>query len=266
MADTRIETIGQALKGVFSDPKWFSKSATGAAIIMIPYLGFVWLAGYGLHYQRATAWGTSERLPDWRPVEGQWRTGLYAFVVGMAYSLPLSILLGAGISAMIISLGIVSGGEFETVHWVLYGVSWVVMVVVSALPSLALWPVYVHVGMYDRLDAGFQLSRIYQLARRNSSTFWTLFRRSLGILGMSMALSLLVMAVVVGIGVLLTVVFLRDLPVVALLLIFPLEFLALLATNVVAVPLSLATYRLWAGYARVVYGLDVPSAVAAATV
>lgn len=264
MADERIESIRQALKGVFGDPAWLKKAAIGAAINLIPYLGAVWLMGYGLQYQRAVAWRVDEGLPNWRPAEGQWRTGLYAFVVGLAYSLPFSLLLGFAMSAVIMvpAFGAEAGAEMGSAYWVVYSISLVLMMLLMLVIGSALWPVYVHVAMYDRIEAGFQLKRICNLARSNAGTFWTLLRRSLLVMLLSMAASLLVVGTVFGAAMLLTIVATprEVLPIVVLLVILPLELLAFVLLGLIAMPFTLTNYRLWAGYARVAYDLDTPIA------
>lgn len=262
VSDERIETVGQALNGVFADPEWLKKSAIGAAINMIPYAGAVWVIGFGLHYQRALAWGQGERLPEWRSAQAQLKTGLYAFVVGMVYSLPLSLVLSA-----VLVVGIASGmlvtAASDQAGWVIAAIliSMIVFVVLAVLYSIVLWPVYAHIQLYDSISAGFEFGRIFGMAKKHSQAFWTAARRAVLLNLVSMAIGLLIGGMSAGAAIAITrgVVPEDAAPLVSMLL-TPVQLLLAGITGIVTVPISFATYRLWAGYVRVAYGLGAPAA------
>jgi len=263
VADERVETVGQALRGVTSDPAWLKRVAIGALVTLIPYVGAVWLMGYGLHYQRGLAWGGSERLPEWRPAEPHLRTGLYAFVVAMVYSLPLSVLLSVGFVVLLVPATVAVGDRQPGVEFfVTMAVASLLFTAVTLFLASFLWPVYVHVNRHDRLEAGFQVRRIFELAREHSRTFWTAFWRTLGLTALSMTVSFAVFGLIVGGGVALVLALLpRDMIAVGIVAaVLPLELVAFALTSLVGVFFGLAGYRLWSGYARVAYpaGGEVP--------
>lgn len=256
-ADERIETVDKALKGVFADPAWLKKSAIGAAINMIPYAGAVWVIGYGLHYQRELAWAQGDRLPEWKNAQAQLKTGLYAFVAGMVYSLPLSLVMSA-----VLIVGIASGmlvtAASDQVGWMIAGIiaSVVAFMLAAALYSIVLWPVYAHVQLYDSISAGFEFSRIFGLAKEHSRTFWTAARRSVLLTLVSMALALLVGGASAGVAIALSAGAVPEdaAPLISLML-MPVQLLVTGLTGLVTVPINLAVNRLWAGYVRAAYGI-----------
>lgn len=262
MGDQRLETVGEALRGVFADPKWLRKCVIGALVTLIPYAGAIWVMGYGLTYQRNLAWRRSEMLPEWRNAGEQMKTGLYGFVVALVYSFPLTLLITLGMGAAILVPAAASGGSTPDARfWIIFSMALLVMMGLLVGLSALLMPVYVQVALYDRIEAGFRAREIIARARVNSATFWTLFRRSLALMALSMVLSMGVLAVIVGGSALVSILLLRALapsewsPVLMILLVSGAEFVAFALMAVMALPIGLANYRLWAGYGRVAYRL-----------
>lgn len=261
-SDERIETVGEALKGVFADSEWLKKSAIGAAITMIPYVGAFWVLGYGLHYQRALAWGQGERLPEWKNAQAQLKTGLFVFVVAIVYSLPLSVVLTALLVVGVAS-GVLVTAASDQVGWIIAAViiSFLVFMLLSVLYSIVLWPVYAHVQLYDSVSAGFEFSRIFGIAKEHSLTFWTAARRSIALNLLSMTVGLLIGGLSAGVAIALSfgAVSEEAVPLISIAL-TPLQLLVAGLTGLITVPVSLAMNRLWAGYVRVAYGLASPAA------
>lgn len=255
--DARIETAGQALTRVFGDPAWIKKTLIGAVVTMIPYVGAIWLMGYELHYQRAVVLGQGERLPEWKNFEPQAKTGLFAFIAGLVYSLPLSLLFSA-VAVVAIAGGIVTIAATENVLWlVVWGlVLFALLLVVGVVYGVVLWPVYVHVQLHDTIESGFKLKEIYGAAQANSATFWTVARRSIALGLLSTVFSMLVMGVGLGgAAVLVSGVISEDALVLFSLLITPLQLVAGFVIGIVTLPIAFATARLWGEYAGVAYGL-----------
>lgn len=264
-SDVRIETAGVALKGVLSDPAWTKKCALGALINMIPYVGVVWVMGYGLHYQRAVALGSSEALPEWKHFEPQVKTGFYALVVGLVYSLPLSILmtavLVAGIAAAMV--GVVATEELA---WLILAgaVVFVLTMFTSVLYGMVLWPVYVHVQLHDDISSGFEFAEILGRVKGNKTAYWTAVRRAVALGLLSMAVVLVLMAIGFGGAAFLAFSTLpEELYGMASLVMAPVQLLVGVLGSLVSVPIALASNRLWGQYARIAY--DLPSLEEAAS-
>lgn len=261
-ADERIETVGQALKGVFADPGWLKRAGIGALINLIPYVGMVWVLGYGLHYQRALAWRQGDRLPEWKPAGPQLKTGFIALVVGMAYSLPFSLVMGIGMSAVMMGGTLSTAGSGEspgTCFWVAYAVSMILVMVVGLAMSALLWPVYVQVNLYDRIEVGFQLKDILARVRANADVFWQAVRRSLGLTVLSLLVTYGIFGALIGLFAAGGSVFTERLLWLAIVALVVGELLAFALASVIGVVSALASHRIWAGYARVAYVLEAPT-------
>lgn len=258
-ADERIETVGGALRGVMADPEWLKRAGIGALINLIPYVGMVWVLGYGLHYQRALAWRQGDRLPDWKPAGPQLKTGFYALVVGMAYSLPFSLLIGIGMSAVMVGGTLSTAGSAQSpgaVFWVTYAVSMVLMVVLGLAMSALLWPVYVQVNLYDRIEVGFQFKDILARARANADVWWQAVRRSLGLAALSLLLTYGIFGALIGLFAVAGPAFSERLLWLAIVALVVGELLAFALASVIGVVAALASHRIWAGYARTAYALE----------
>ncbi|MDO8846784.1 MAG: DUF4013 domain-containing protein [Coriobacteriia bacterium] len=265
-SDQRIETIGRSLKGVFGDPKWLKKSALGAVINLIPYAGMIWLTGFGLHYQRAVALGEGERLPEWNQFEPQFKTGLYALIVGLVYSVPLSVVMSA-VAVVGVSAAMVGVAATEELAWfILAGVIWFVLIMfMSVLYGILLWPVYVHVQLHDTISSGFEFKEIYGRAKAHSITYWTVARRAIALGLLSMTVMLVLMALGFGGAAFLAFVVLpEELYGMATFVMSPVQLLVGVLGSLVAVPIAFATNRLWGQYARIAYDLG-PAAEPAAS-
>lgn len=251
--------MGQAVRGVLADPDWKKKCGLGVLISFVPYVGAVWVAGYGLHYQRDIAWRRSDRLPTWGDASSQMKTGLYALVAGLVYTLPLSMLIGLGVALTMVPVLLALDSSRQI--WPM--VVWAVLVtlistVLGVLSAGILYPVYTSVGLYDSIEAGFRLKEIFARMKSSGSAYWTTLRRSVGLMLLSsFAMMVLVVLAMGGTGLLGYLLLPRD--VFALVIafgVYPAEFVGIALAMLVAVPLMLANYRLWAGYGRVAYSLD----------
>lgn len=264
-SDARIDTAGAALKGVLGDPAWLKKCALGALINMIPYVGTVWVIGYGLHYQRAVALGSGETLPEWKHFEPQVKTGFYALVVGLVYSLPLSIVMTAllvvGVAAAMV--GVVATEELA---WLILGgvVVFVLVMFMSVLYGIVLWPVYVHVQLHDSIPSGFEFAEILSRVKANRSAYWTTVRRAVALGLFSMTVVLVLMAIGFGGAAFLAFSVLpEELYGLSSLVMAPVQLLVGVLGSLVSVPIAFASNRLWGQYARTAY--DLPSLEEAAS-
>lgn len=265
-SDARIDTAGAALKGVFGDPGWLKKCALGALINMIPYVGLVWVMGYGLHYQRAVALGGGKELPEWKHFEPQIKTGFYAIVVGLVYSLPLSLVTSA-VAVVAVSAALVGVAATEELAWLLAAgaIGFVAFMLLSVLYGIVLWPVYAHVELHDTIGSGFEFAEILSRVRANKTAFWTAARRAIALGLLSTGIAVVSMAVGFGLAALVAFnVLPEELFGLASLVMTPIQLVLGVVVGLVSVPIAFASNRLWGQYARIAY--DLAPAGGAATV
>ncbi len=83
---------GKAFTYPTLENNWIVKVLIGAAITIIPLFGNIVLAGYTLEVTRRVINGEAQVLPEWADFGGLFKKGLYAFVVGFVYALPVIVL------------------------------------------------------------------------------------------------------------------------------------------------------------------------------
>ncbi|MDZ4167173.1 MAG: DUF4013 domain-containing protein [Coriobacteriia bacterium] len=266
--DDHAMTVREAFRAVVADRSWFKKTAIGVGIMMIPYVGTFWFTGYGLAWVRAAAWDPEAQLPEWQPVGPRLRTGLIAFVVSLIYSLPLSALMIGGIF-LLIARGAFGLAEMASVwDFVVPLIAFTVgMTLVSVVYGVAIWPVFAQVALYDSIEAGFDLRRIFGRVREHAMAYRSVFWRALAVGLFSSFIVLTGMLVVVGGMVFGAALLLPDeMAGLVWMLVMPAQMVSSVLTGFVSVLAALVSYRLWAGYTRTAYGLDSPASVPDAAV
>lgn len=256
MSDERVERIGEALRVVLSDPAWLKRAVIGAGIMLIPYVGMIWLMGYCLLYMLQVAEHHRDGLPEWKHAEAQIRAGLFPFLVGIVYSIPLAIILSA-FAVVGVAAGIILLASSEAVLWaiVVFAALFLVTMLVSLAWGAVLYPTYVHVTIKGDFASGFQFGEIWRRVKRASSAYWTAYVRTLALGLLSATASMLIMGALVG-----AVAFIgwqvmseETFAMLGGLLIYPVQLAATVLAGLISVPVMFATYRIWAGYARAAY-------------
>jgi hypothetical protein len=254
-------SIGRAFRAFFGDSEWFKKTGLGVLVMLIPYVGAIVFMGFEFRYLRDVAWGREERLPEWKDYKEHLKTGLFGFVVGMVYSLPLSLVLVIVVTAVsVVGVGAASYAQsIAALIWMSVGVFLVCAILVLAMSAI-LWPVYAQVALYDSIQAGFDFKGIWARTRNNASAFWKAFWKSVLLTAVSTGASLVVVAVLVALFGLWIAGMQPEDASLAVMLILPLELLAIALLSFVSFPVGLMNNHLWGQYARVAYELAAPAA------
>jgi hypothetical protein len=114
---------GKAFTFPQEDPDWIKKVAIAGAVTLIPVAGGFLLWGYMLEIVRRVIAGEAPVLPEWSDFGGLLKKGLYYFVVGFVYGLPLILLLACiGLPY----LGVAFAGNDEDLAGILATISTVV--------------------------------------------------------------------------------------------------------------------------------------------
>ncbi len=250
-------SIRRAFKAFFGDRDWLKKTGLGVLIMLIPYVGAIAFMGFEFHYLRDVAWGREERLPEWKDFGAHLKTGLYGFVVGMVYALPLSLVLGIIVTVVaVVGAGAIAYTESLTsIIWLVVAF-FVAYTAMTVLMGAVLWPAYTQVALYDSIQAGFDFKGLWARTRANASSFWSAFGKSLLLAMMSFGIMLVVLAVLAGVFGLAIFSLDSDTAPLGALMIFPLEILAILAISLVTFPLTLMNNHIWGQYARIAYDLE----------
>jgi hypothetical protein len=98
---------GKAFTYPQQDPNWLKKWGLAGAISLIPLLGQIVMAGYGVEITRRVIQEEAQPLPEWRDFGGFALKGLLATLINAAYVLPLAVLIGCSYS---VQFGLLLGG------------------------------------------------------------------------------------------------------------------------------------------------------------
>jgi hypothetical protein len=85
--------VGRAFTYVFSDPRWLGKLLIGAGLVLVPIVGWLAVAGYGMRITRRVAAGHDVPLPSWDERGDLLGDGLRFFGVLLAWLLILLLVL-----------------------------------------------------------------------------------------------------------------------------------------------------------------------------
>lgn len=165
--------IGKSFSYIFEDKDWLSKVLIGSLIflisliltpILIGFLGFAILGGYGLEVLSNVRRGHDEPLPEWRDKWGEWLVlGLKLAVVLFIWALPVLVLaipfaIGAGLAGQQGSEAI---GAILALCFGCLGILWGAVIIV-AQPAI-----YIRLAETGSISAGLQIKDIIDFTRDN---------------------------------------------------------------------------------------------------
>jgi hypothetical protein len=158
--------IGKAFTFPFDDEGWVSSILICGALMFLPIVGWLAIAGYTLQVARNVAMGSPRPLPRWDDFSTKLSLGFSWFLIYLAYSAPVIILSFVAICAFI--PGIASGNDGLIAASVgLY----VCIIVLAVLLSIALAPVLLAATarylQYDSLSAAFQVREVLAMVRED---------------------------------------------------------------------------------------------------
>jgi hypothetical protein len=86
--------FGRAFSYTQQDPEWLKKVGIAAALMFIPFIGWLAVLGWGLEITRRVIYNEPETLPDWSNFSDHLIRGLKGFVVSFVINLPGGLLNG----------------------------------------------------------------------------------------------------------------------------------------------------------------------------
>ena len=81
--------FGKAFSFAFEDKDWIKKLGIGALLMIIPFIGWLVVAGWGIEITKRVIQHDPQPLPDWSDFGGYLVKGLQVFVIGLVYALPI---------------------------------------------------------------------------------------------------------------------------------------------------------------------------------
>jgi len=160
--------FGRAFSFVFQDPDWLKKVGIAAAVFLIPLVGPIILMGWGLEITRRVINNDPEPLPDWSDFSGLLQKGLRAFVVSLAYMLPVILILICGQIANAVAIAGLSNSDSDTAGIVITIVVSCMMCLVSILAIAAGFILPAANGLLavnEQVGAAFRFNEVLGLVR-----------------------------------------------------------------------------------------------------
>lgn len=149
------------------DPAWLQKWAIAGAVSLVPVVGQVLTAGYGVEIARRVINAEALPLPDWSNFGDYLRKGLGALVIGLVYLLPL-ILMGLCVSVPMVVLSLTQGqntSNWEQAAGVIGACFGLLAVVYALLAGMMLLAALGRYAATDQIGAALRVGEILGMVR-----------------------------------------------------------------------------------------------------
>ncbi len=144
--------LSRAWRDLTQDPKWWQPILILSLVSFIPIVGSLFVAGYLLDWAREGAWGMDRGVTRKVGDAGKrLKWGFFAVVISLCWTLPASI-VGSALAAI------------PFLGWLLYIACYVCALVFGVISVAA----SVRMTVYDRIGAGLQFKRLWNMARQDA--------------------------------------------------------------------------------------------------
>ncbi len=159
--------IGRSFTYMFEDESWIMKIVIGGILLCIPIVNFMAL-GYMLEALKKSADGVDIPLPEWDDFGGKFMKGLFLFVIGLVYTIPIWL-----VACVLAGLTLVAGnndtlmsmvGLLSTCASCLY----LVWIIVVWLVMPAAWTRYAVTGEFM---SAFQFGELFGYISSNVANY-----------------------------------------------------------------------------------------------
>ena len=210
----QIKYFETAWNDIKNSQGWVPKLLVLALVNFIPIFGQIVTFGYLYGWGREIAWGVHAPLPVkiFGNEDGKlYRRGWFAFVITLVFALIPSLVLG--IASSIQSVGLVSlmdgyssrGGGASFAAAGFGSLLGIVGAVFSVIAEVLAWVGIMRSAVYDRLSAGFQLGKIWKMARHDTGGLARIFGMNL-LVGIIIGLVLSVVWIIVFVPIVLAAI------------------------------------------------------------
>lgn len=176
---------GKAFTYPREDADWLKKWGLAGLISLVPVLGAILVAGYGVEITRRVIRGEEKPLPEWSDFGGFLIKGVVATVIGLVYALPL-ILLIACANLLPLGLALAGADANRDVASTLMTISSAVAICCGCLAAayglfvaLALPAALGRYAATEQIGAAFQFNEILRLVRARPGVFFLVMLVSL---------------------------------------------------------------------------------------
>lgn len=167
--------FGKAFTFVFDDPDWIKKILLVALISLIPIIGQIYLAGYGLLTAQRVIRHEARPLPD-TEFGDCLMLGLKAIVIGFVYAIPVFLLvLPTIVSTVFISEGNSGSGGGEAIFAAILVCCNILIVLYAFVLAFAYPAAEANFLATGRLGSAFKLGEVWALIKAAPGAYLLVF-------------------------------------------------------------------------------------------
>lgn len=181
----QIQYFRSAWGDIKNSPGWFGKLCLLALVNLIPIFGQIVTYGYLYGWAREIAWGTHEPMPAriFGNEDGKlYRRGWFILVLVFVFMLVPSIVMSIGGGMQNAGIWSASSGSHAVGGSIMSGVGlllYLVGLVGALLLAILAWIGSMRISIYDRLSAGFQVSKLWKMFRHDTGGIMRIFGMNL---------------------------------------------------------------------------------------
>jgi hypothetical protein len=160
--------FGRAFTYAFEDPDWLKKVGIAAVVFLIPIVGPIILMGWSLEITRRVISDDPQPLPDWSDFSGFISKGFQAFVVGLAYALPVILIVICGQIVTVGSAAALSNSNSDAAGGIATVVSICMgcfVLILGLAAGLLVPPALGNLASVGQLGAAFRFNEVFGLLR-----------------------------------------------------------------------------------------------------
>jgi len=188
--------FGKAFSFVFEDDEWLKKVGIAGLISLIPLLGQLVVAGWGIEVTRRVIRNHPEPLPDWDDFMGYLVKGLQVLVIGFVYMLPVIVVQGCN-AGIIPLLGQTANDDTIMTAYSIFAACFGCLTLLYAIFAGLIMPAALgNFAAKDELKAAFSFGEVFGMVRNNIGAYALVL---VGSLLSGLVASLGVIACVIGV-------------------------------------------------------------------
>ena len=179
--------IQKALTYPFEDKQWTGKIGIGVLISIVPILNFAWL-GYIIELMRQVIKGNPLPMPDWNNLGKKFMDGLFLFLAGFVYAIPVILLIGVPLPILIVPAILAGNSNNQNIASAIATAGSMVAMCLTcvfllyALALSVLFPaIYVEYAAKGTFASCFNFKDIFVQIGKNTGVYFTAWGVYLGV-------------------------------------------------------------------------------------
>jgi len=186
--------FGKAFSFPFEDKDWFKKIIIGGLLMLIPVIGGLWIAGWGLEVTKRVIRRDAEPLAGWNDFGGYLVRGFQVAIIGFVYALPI-ILLQLCVTGILFGIGdSASTDEITYAISILSFCFYCLVIIYAVLLAFVIPAALGNFAAKEQFGAAFRFGEVFGLVRAAPSAY------------LLVLIGNLLVGIIAGMGVLLCVV------------------------------------------------------------